>query len=71
MTLHGLSEIPRSAGLHASFAQTDLQGLTLEQYKHEAASNVMLGWSLDPWMNMSHDSMRDSSAVLIVLKPLP
>ena len=71
MTLYGLSEIPRSAGSHASLAQTDLQGLTLDQYKHEAESKVMLDWFLDPWVNMSHDSMRDSSAVLIVLKLLP
>ena len=56
--------------LHVFHAQTDLQGPTLEQYKPDAASMVFLGRSLVPWVNLSHDSMRDSSAVLIVLKHL-
>jgi hypothetical protein len=51
-------------------AQTDLQGPTLEHYKLDAASMVFLGWSLVPWVNLSHDSMRDSSAVLMLLKHL-
>jgi len=56
-----------SSRLHA---QTDLQGSTLEHYKLDAASMVFLGWSLVPWVNLSHDSMRDGSAVLILLKHL-
>ena len=51
-------------------AQTDLQGPTLEQYILDAASMVFLAWSLVTWVNLSHDSMRDSSAVLILLKHL-
>ena len=42
------------------YAQTDLQGPTLEQYKPDAASMVFLDWSLVPWANLSHDSMRDT-----------
>lgn len=42
------------------YAQTDLQGPTLEQYKLDAASMVFLDWSLVPWANLSHDSMRDT-----------
>jgi len=56
-----------SSRLHA---QTDLQGPTLEHYKLDAASMVFLGWFLVPWVNLSHDSMRDGSAVLILLKHL-
>lgn len=60
----------RGARLDASclHAQTDLQGLTLEHFKLDAASMVFLGWSLVPWVHLSRDSMRDSSAVLILLK---
>ena len=52
----------RGARLDLSYlhAQTDLQGPTLEQYKLDAASMVFLDWSLVPWANLSHDSMRDT-----------